>query len=115
MENLLKLLKVNTSALIVVSIAILLDMLTGVIKAILSKELSSSEFRTGLLKKVLDYVLIVVGFSIDFVLETSYIGNAVLYSLIAMEFYSVLENIKLYIPLPSVLEKALEKMSNKEE
>lgn len=114
MNDLIDLIVVNTNGLIVVSIAIFLDMLTGVIKACLSHQLSSSEFRTGLLKKILDYVLIVVAFSLDFLMGTEYLGNAVLYSLILMEFYSVVENIELYIPLPEALKKVLSSLKEKE-
>ena len=114
MSDLIDLVVVNTDGLIVVSIAILLDMLTGVIKACLSHQLSSSEFRTGLLKKVLDYVLIIVAFSLDYLLGTEYLGNAVLYSLILMEFYSVIENVELYIPLPEALKKVLSSLREKE-
>ena len=114
MNDLIDLVVINSNGLIVVSIAILLDMLTGVIKACLSHQLSSSEFRTGLLKKVLDYVLIVVAFSLDFLMGTEYLGNAVLYSLILMEFYSVVENVELYIPLPEALKKVLNNLKEKE-
>ena len=114
MSDLIDLVVVNTDGLIVVSIAILLDMLTGVIKACLSHQLSSSEFRTGLLKKVLDYVLIVVAFCFDFLLQTDYVGNAVLYSIILMEFHSVIENVELYMPLPEPLKKMLNSLREKE-
>lgn len=114
MKDLIELLTVNKSGLIVVSIAVILDMLTGVIKACLSHKLSSSEFRTGLLKKVLDYVLIIVGFCLDYLLKVDYVGNAVLYSLIIMEFYSVVENVELYIPLPNALKKVLNSLKEKE-
>lgn len=114
MNELIELLAINKNGLIVVSIAIILDMLTGVIKACLDHKLSSSEFRTGLLKKVLDYVLIIVAFCLDFLLKTNYVGNAVLYSLIIMEFYSVIENVELYIPLPNALKKVMNNLKEKE-
>ena len=114
MNELIELLTINKNGLIVVSIAIILDMLTGVIKACLDHKLSSSEFRNGLLKKVLDYVLIIVAFCLDFLLKVNYVGDAVLYSLIIMEFYSVVENVELYIPLPNALKKVMNSLKEKE-
>ena len=99
--------KNNSTALIILTIAIVLDMLSGVIKAAIEHDLMSSEFRTGLLKKVLDYILVIVAFSLDVLMEVSYVGNAVTISLIVMEFYSVLENISAYIPIPEVLQKVM--------
>lgn len=109
-----EIIKTISTPLIIVSIAIILDMLSGVIKASIKKELKSSEFRVGLMKKVLDYILILVSICLDILLEVDYISKTVIYSLIAMEFYSVLENIKEYIPLPSVLEKVLNSLNDKE-
>lgn len=105
----------NSTPLIVVSVAIVLDMVTGVIKATINHNLKSSEFRIGLMKKVLDYVLIIVGICLDMLLEVDYISKSVMYSLIAMEFYSVIENIRDFIELPSIIEKVLESLSKKED
>ena len=105
----------NSTPLIIVSVAIVLDMISGVIKATINHNLKSSEFRIGLMKKVLDYVLIIVAICLDVLLEVDYISKSVLYSLIAMEFYSVIENIRDFIELPSVIERVLETLSKKED
>ena len=109
------LLSQNQKALIVVSIAILLDVVSGLIKASLNNTIKSSEFRIGLMKKILDYILIVISFSLDYLLEVNYVGHAVLYSIIAMEFYSVFENINEYIPLPEILKKLVEGLKKEAE
>lgn len=114
MNVIIDLCKVNRRALIIVSIAIVLDIVTGIIKACLEQDLMSSEFRKGLMKKVLDYVLIIVAFSLDVLLEVDYIGNAVTISLIGMEFYSVLENIKDYVPIPDILKKVMGQLKEDE-
>lgn len=67
------------------------------------------------MKKVLDYVLIVVAFSLDYLMGLQYVGKATLYSLCAMEFYSVLENVKEYLPLPEVISKVLETLQGESE
>ena len=115
MEEIENLLFLNKKALLIVSIAILLDVLSGVIKASINHNLKSSEFRVGLMKKVLDYILILIGFCLDFLLEVNYVGHAVLYSIIAMEFYSVLENINEYIPLPNILKNVLDGLKKEDE
>lgn len=115
MKEIENLLVQNQKALIIVSIAILLDVITGVIKATINKNLKSSEFRIGLMKKILDFVLIVIGFSLDYLLELTYVGQAVLYSIIAMEFYSVFENISEYIPIPNILKTLLDGMKKEAE
>lgn len=93
--------------LIVFFILVILDMLTGVINAVLKKELLSSEFREGLMKKILEWFLVILGYSLDFALELTYIGHGVIYALIVMEAYSILENIQDYVPIPDFLKKFL--------
>ena len=115
MNELIELLKIGQKGIIVLSIAIVLDMVTGVIKAIMNHDLQSSEFRKGLLKKLLDIVLVVVAYSLDWLLSFNYIGISVLYFLIAMEFYSVLENVREYLPLPELLIKILDMLQKKGE
>lgn len=110
MIEVISMIQAHSALIVIMSIAIVLDMITGVIKAILEHDLKSKEFRSGLLKKCLDYVLVVIGFCLEYVLQADYISNGVLYCLMAMEFYSVLENIRGYVPIPSVLQKALEQM-----
>lgn len=115
MNEVIEMVQAHSALIVVLSIAIVLDMITGVIKAILEHDLKSKEFRTGLLKKCLDYVLVVIGFCMEYVLQADYISNGVLYCLMAMEFYSVLENIRGYVPIPSVLQKALEQMQSSQD
>ena len=114
MNELIELLKIGKKGIIVLSIAIVLDMVTGVIKAIMNHNLQSSEFRKGLLK-LLDIVLVLVAYSLDWLLSFNYIGISVLYFLIAMEFYSVLENVREYLPLPELLIKILDMLQKKGE
>ena len=59
MKELIDLLKIGQKGIIVLTVAIVLDMVTGVIKAIMNHDLQSSEFRKGLLKKLLDMLKII--------------------------------------------------------
>lgn len=115
MQELINLLSEGRKSLIVLAIAIVLDIVSGVIKASLNHDLKSSEFRMGLMKKVLDFILVIVAYSLDWLLGVNYIGTATLYFLVAMEFYSVLENIRDYIPLPDIIEKVLNQLQGKGE
>lgn len=105
---------IDATKILCLTIVIVLDIISGCVKAFLDNSFKSSEFRTGLLKKVLDYVLVIVGCMVDTVLETKYVCTGVLVSLIFMECYSVLENIEGYIPLPQELKKIVEEKKESE-
>lgn len=113
MNELIDLLKSGQKGLVVMGVAIILDIVTGVIKATINHNLKSSEFRTGLMKKVLDFILVIVSYSLDWLLSVNYIGIGTLYFIIAMEFYSVLENIRDYMQLPNIIEKVLDQLQER--
>ena len=114
-ETLQSLLSLNTSAITVLSVAVLCDIVTGLVKASLSHDLKSSKFKDGLLKKSLDYILVVIGTSLDVLCKTSYISSACIYCLIAMEFYSCIENLREYIPIPSAVTAVLDSLQKRGE
>ena len=113
MSEVLTLINTNSSGVAIMSIAILLDIITGIIKAIMEHDLQSSKFKQGLLKKVYDYILVVIAFCLDFMLKVDYVSQTSLYCLIAMEFYSCIENLREYVPIPNALEKALNVLQDK--
>ena len=115
MKDLLQIIKADQKFLLVLSIAVFLDILTGVIKAIINHDLKSCKFKEGLLKKILDYALVVIALCLDYILQVDYISVACFYAMIAMEFYSCIENLRVYIPIPEVIEKALNVLDNKAE
>ena len=114
-ETLQSLLSLNTSAITVLSVAVLCDIVTGLVKATLSHDLKSSKFKDGLLKKSLDYILVVIGTSLDVLCKTNYISSTCIYCLIAMEFYSCLENLREYIPIPSAVTAVLDSLQKRGE
>lgn len=113
MTDVLELIRENAGFISVLSIAIACDIFTGVIKAIINHDLKSSKFKEGVLKKWLDYVLVVISFCLDYTLHTDYLSTATLYCLIAMEFYSCIENLRYYIPIPATIENALNVLQQK--
>ena len=93
---------------------IVVDYITGVLKAIYNKELNSEVGLKGIIKKV-GYLLVV---SISVLLDkiagnTGAIRNIVIYFFVANEGLSILENWgNLGLPLPKQLTEALEQLKN---
>ena len=114
-ETLQSLLSLNASTITVLSVAVLCDIVTGLVKATLNHDLKSSKFKDGLLKKSLDYILVLIGTSLDVLCKTSYISSACIYCLIAMEFYSCIENLREYIPIPSAVTSVLDSLQKRGE
>lgn len=98
----------NQKAMIVLCVFIVLDIVTGVLKAASKKELVSSKFRQGCVKKIFELVLIIVGFCLDYLTDLSYVGNTVSVFFIVMEGYSILENTSEFVELPGILKAILE-------
>lgn len=115
MNEFIKIIQEDQDFILVLSIGVLLDILTGVIKAIINHDLKSRKFKEGMLKKILDYVAVIIAICLDYILKVDYISVTCLYAMIAMEFYSCIENLRVYIPIPEVIEKALNVLDNKAE
>lgn len=106
---------VDLKLLPVVLILMLLDILTGTIGAFKDKDFKSTTFREGLFKKLLEVILIVVGYLLDYTLTFNYIGVSCMYLIIGMEAYSiVIENMGDYIPLPDWLKTIINDLKNGE-
>lgn len=106
-------------ALIIALVAmVIIDYITGVIKAAVQGKLSSAVGFGGLLKKVAIFLLVAVGVMVDRVIPATNeaVRSAVIFFYIANEGLSILENAgELGLPLPAALKKSLEKMQDKEE
>lgn len=113
MSEIMSLIDTNTGGIAVMSIAILLDIITGIVKAIMEHDLKSSKFKQGLLKKSYDYILVIIAFCLDYLMKVDYVAQTSLFCLIAMEFYSCVENLREYIPIPNALEKVLNMLQDK--
>lgn len=84
------------------------DYLTGIIKGIYLKQLSSEIGYKGLLKKILMFIVIAVAYEIQ-----KFLGNAIALREIVITFYvcneaiSLLENAAEFIPVPDRLKEVL--------
>lgn len=108
------------TALIVLVLFMALDYITGVIRAYINKNLSSSVGLIGIARKSLIFIVLIVSVLLDRLLnsETWVFRTLVAYFYIANEGISLLENcVGLGLPIPERLKEALEQLKegNKKE
>ena len=99
--------------IIALVIFVVADYITGIAKAATQGKLSSAVGFKGLLKKVMIFVLVMVGTVVDKAIPAANhaIRSAVIMFYIANEGLSILENAgELGLPLPNALKNALEKI-----
>lgn len=70
------------------------DILTGLIQAIINKNLDSQKMRMGLLHKTLLIIIILLGFTLDFTFNLNFVSRSICIFVIAMETVSIAENMK---------------------
>lgn len=98
-------------------IAIVLDYITGVLKAGYEKQLNSKIGLKGIIKKVGYIIIVAVATLADSIVgDTGVIRTAVIYIFVANELLSVLENwAAMGLPCPKILLDKLEQLKNKNE
>lgn len=93
-----------------------LDYITGLIKGIYLKQLSSEVGYKGLLKKVFMFIVIAVSYEIQ-----KFLNHAIALREIVITFYvcneaiSILENVAEFIPIPDKLKTVLVQLRDKED
>lgn len=75
-------------------IFILSDIVTGVISAIIQKNLDSQKMREGLLRKILLIIVVILGFIIEYAFKMPYVSKVVCIYIVVMETISMLENMQ---------------------
>ena len=97
------------AALLCLIIAIIIDYISGIIKAYITKELSSTIGLKGILKKVGILCIVALSVLVDRITgETGAIRTLVIYYFVANEGLSILENLAAAgVPFPSSLKKSL--------
>ena len=77
--------------------------------------LESNRCWKGLFRKLMTLVFVMVGYRIDVALNVDYVKNAVIFTFMASELISIVENAGLMgLPIPSVITNAIEILKNKE-
>lgn len=99
-------------ALTCLLIAIVLDYLSGMVKAFITKNLSSKIGVKGIVKKVSILLVVMLAVLVDRVTgETGAIRTLVIYYFVANEGLSILENLgQAGVPIPQSIKKALKVM-----
>lgn len=75
-------------------IFILSDVITGIISAIIQKNLDSQKMREGLLRKILLIIVVILGFIIEYAFKMPYVSKVVCIYIVVMETISMLENMQ---------------------
>lgn len=70
------------------------DIVSGVIQAIINKNLDSQKMREGLLRKILLILIVILSFIFQYAFNIPAISKVVCIYLIIMEIISILENLK---------------------
>jgi toxin secretion/phage lysis holin len=112
MNEILKIIQEERVLIYVLTIVIALDIITGVVKAVIEHDLKSCKFKEGILKKFYDYILCLLGVCLDYVLKVDYACDMCVYAMIAMEMYSCIENLRNYISVPEGIQKLLHTLDN---
>ena len=111
------------NAVVTLIIFMVIDYAMGIIVAAVFKKseksenggLSSRVCWTGLARKVITLLFVIIAYRLDLMLSTDYIRNGVIIGFCASELISICENAGLMgVPLPSVITKAIDILKNKE-
>lgn len=105
----------------VLCLFIVLDFITGIVGAALCKSeksetggINSKVIWVGILKKILELMMVVVGHQFDLLLGATYIRDAVVIAYIITETVSIIENAGLIgLPIPPIITKVIDVLKNK--
>ena len=101
-------------AMMILTVFIVLDIISGWIRAFIQKELSSEESFRGTAKKVLVYVIVAVAAQADRLTGTTLVRNVVITWYCATEALSIVENsVAAGLPVPEFLRDALKQLNEK--
>lgn len=93
---------------------VILDYVTGVLKAIKNKTLSSSVGFVGLLRKIVIFIVVVVGVILQGMIENVVpLREIVIIFFICNEGISLLENASEFVPIPAKLKEILIQLREK--
>lgn len=97
-------------------IFVIVDYITGIMVAIINRELSSAIGARGIFKKILIFIIVAIAHIIDsrLVGDSSVIRTAVIFFYLSNEGISILENAtQIGLPIPQKLKNVLAQLHNK--
>lgn len=113
-----------TSAMTTLVIFMLIDYITGILVAAVFKKSNKTEDGAleskagwkGLIRKFSTLLIVLISIRLDIIFNTTIISNCVVFTFLANELLSLLENVGLMgIPLPSVLTEVISVLNKKGE
>lgn len=108
LETIKELLLAQQTILIIVFVAVILDFVTGITKAIYQKNIQSEKLRKTIPKIIGYCAVILIAVCLQIVFNIDFITKIVCLFIIVIEFISVIENINNYVTIPQFLIKLLE-------
>lgn len=111
-ETIKELLLAQQTILIIAFIAVILDFLTGITKAIYQKNIQSEKLRKTIPKIIGYCAIILIGVSLQIVFKIDFITKIICLFIIVIEFISVIENVNNYVTIPKFLTKILDDKKN---
>lgn len=107
LETIKELLLAQQTILIIVFVAIILDFITGITKAIYMKNIQSEKLRKTIPKIIGYCAVILIAVCLQIAFNIDYITKIICLFIIVIEFISVIENINNYVTIPQFLIKVL--------
>jgi toxin secretion/phage lysis holin len=108
LETIKELLLAQQTILIIVFVAVILDFVTGITKAIYMKNIQSKKLRKTIPKIIGYCAVILIAVCLQIVFNIDFITKIICLFIIVIEFISVIENINNYVTIPQFLIKLLE-------
>lgn len=108
LETIKELLLAQQTILMVVFVAVILDFITGITKAIYQKNIQSEKLRKTIPKIIGYCAVILIAVCLQIVFNIDFITKIICLFIIVIEFISVIENINNYVTIPQFLIKLLE-------
>lgn len=108
LETIKELLLAQQTILIIVVVAVILDFITGITKAIYQKNIQSEKLRKTIPKIIGYCAVILIAVCLQIVFNIDFITKIICLFIIVIEFISVIENINNYVTIPQFLIKLLE-------
>lgn len=106
---------ISYSLLVLVALSVI-DFITGILGAIVERQLDSTICFKGILKKIYIFVLVALGHMLDNALSASVVMSTIIFFYIANEGISIIENsAKSGLPVPQKLVDVLKQLKDKQE
>lgn len=106
---------ISYSLLVLVALSVI-DFITGILGAIVARQLDSTICFKGILKKIYIFVLVALGHMLDNALSANIVMSTIIFFYIANEGISIIENgAKSGLPVPQKLVDVLKQLKDKQE